>query len=111
MQTWYPCDLTTAPSDEISAMGYSLRTRDYRYTAWLPVDRTSLVPMLSLPPFAGGVGWGGVEKIVAGLGAVEWSGVEWVEVEWSWVEWSGVEWSGVGWGGVGWGGVGWGGVG
>ena len=52
MQTWSPCDVTKAPTDEVSAMGYSMRTLDYRYTVWLPVDRASFVPMFSVPHFA-----------------------------------------------------------
>ena len=43
---WTECDMTntTKRFDENSYMGYSLRTRDYRYTAWIPFDREKLIP-------------------------------------------------------------------
>jgi hypothetical protein len=32
-------------------MGYSMRTLDYRYTAWLHFNRTGMIPYFDLQPF------------------------------------------------------------
>lgn len=42
---WFDCDLyNTTRTSELSLMGYSMRTVDFRYTAWVPFDRTWLYP-------------------------------------------------------------------
>jgi iduronate 2-sulfatase len=50
---WYTCDLVNyKPDAEISSMGYSMRTDDYRYTAWFNYNRQTCTPNVdSLPLF------------------------------------------------------------
>lgn len=47
---WRDCDRGKADPNEISAMGYSLRTNDFRYTAWLRMNRETMVPYWDMLP-------------------------------------------------------------
>jgi hypothetical protein len=47
---WNECDKDNVSPDVISAMGYSMRTNDYRYTAWIRMDAETMKPMWDLPP-------------------------------------------------------------
>lgn len=47
---WTECDRDKDSPNEISAMGYSMRTKDFRYTAWLRMDRKKMQPMWDSPP-------------------------------------------------------------
>ena len=49
---WWDCDKTKNPSDEISVMGYSLRTPEFRYTAWFHFNRPKALPLVDVAPFA-----------------------------------------------------------
>jgi len=49
---WWDCDKTKNPPDEISVMGYSLRTSEFRYTAWFHYNRPKAVPLIDVAPFA-----------------------------------------------------------
>ena len=53
---WFDCDRTKNPDDEFSVMGYSMRTIDYRYTAWFQYNRKFCVPILDLAPYDEEVG-------------------------------------------------------
>lgn len=49
-RVWVDCDaLTPNKNDEISAMGYSMRTREWRYTAWVHFDRKRFIPLWDEP--------------------------------------------------------------
>ena len=48
---WLDCDKTKSPQNEMSLMGYSLRTPTYRYTAWYLFDREKAQPKIDEPPF------------------------------------------------------------
>jgi len=49
---WYDCDINNKTVDaETSVMGYSMRSSSFRYTAWIEMDRTFLLPKLELPIF------------------------------------------------------------
>lgn len=48
---WVDCDKTKNPTDEISIMGYSMRTSEFRYTAWFHYNRHLCVPILDVAPF------------------------------------------------------------
>jgi len=48
---WIDCDKTKNPTDEISVMGYSLRTSDFRYTAWFHYNRVQAIPILDVQPY------------------------------------------------------------
>lgn len=52
-QIWGDCDLNRRPqpTDEVALMGYSMRTLEYRYTAWVHFDRVNVVPLLDIPPY------------------------------------------------------------
>lgn len=41
---WGECEKDKKPPNEISVMGYSMRTNDYRYTAWMRMDRSTEKP-------------------------------------------------------------------
>jgi hypothetical protein len=44
---WQDCNLQATPvqiASELCLMGYSVRTNDYRYTAYCPFSRTTLLP-------------------------------------------------------------------
>ena len=46
------CDKTKPEvSDEVSVMGYSMRTLEFRYTVWLHFERRLCIPLLNLEPF------------------------------------------------------------
>jgi hypothetical protein len=47
---WTECDRDRHNPDVISAMGYSMRTNEYRYNAWLRMDTTKMIPNWDLPP-------------------------------------------------------------
>lgn len=49
---WYDCDINNATEAETSVMGYSMRSASFRYTAWVHVNRTTLLPMFDEPLFA-----------------------------------------------------------
>ena len=49
---WWDCDKTKNPPDEISVMGYSLRTPEFRYTAWFHFNRPKALPLVDVAPFA-----------------------------------------------------------
>lgn len=49
---WHDCDKTVNPPDEISVMGYSLRTTEYRYSAWFHFNRAQAMPIFDVAPFA-----------------------------------------------------------
>ena len=47
---WQDCDaLSPNKNDEVSAMGYSMRTREWRYTAWVHFDRKRFIPLWDEP--------------------------------------------------------------
>jgi len=50
---WFDCDKTVDPdnNDQVSVMGYSLRTNDFRYNAWFQYDRRNCLPILDKPLF------------------------------------------------------------
>jgi hypothetical protein len=48
---WRDCDKTSSPPDILSVMGYSMRTKDFRYTAWFHYDRKKALPILDVAPF------------------------------------------------------------
>jgi hypothetical protein len=48
---WFDCDKVTRPDDEVSVMGYSLRTKDFRYTSWFHYNRIICLPILDVAPF------------------------------------------------------------
>jgi hypothetical protein len=48
---WRTCNVDLAPDDELSILGYSMRTIEYRYTAWFHFDRKLNLPMLDTIPF------------------------------------------------------------
>jgi hypothetical protein len=50
---WYDCDKTKKNvSDEMSLMGYSMRTLEFRYTAWFHYNRPLALPLLDTAPYA-----------------------------------------------------------
>lgn len=53
LRVWKECDYTVIKGDalekELSVMGYSLRSREYRYTAWVPFDRVNMIPLWNQP--------------------------------------------------------------
>jgi hypothetical protein len=50
-QMWYDCDKTKNPPNEISVMGYSMRSSKYRYTSWFHYDRVKCIPIIDVAPF------------------------------------------------------------
>jgi len=48
---WFDCDKTRNPDNELSIMGYSLRTNDFRYTAWFHYNRKMCLPILDIAPY------------------------------------------------------------
>jgi hypothetical protein len=48
---WFDCDKTRNPDDELSIMGYSLRTNDFRYTGWFHYNRKMCLPILDAKPY------------------------------------------------------------
>lgn len=50
-QMWFDCDKTKNPSNEISVMGYSMRSSKYRYTSWFHYDRIKCIPIIDVAPF------------------------------------------------------------
>lgn len=50
---WVDCDKTVDPdnNDQVSVMGYSLRSSDFRYNAWFHYDRKRCLPILDKPLF------------------------------------------------------------
>jgi hypothetical protein len=50
---WNDCDIyKTDTADEVAVMGYSMRTSNYRYTAWIYVSRPDFYPNWTQPLFA-----------------------------------------------------------
>lgn len=49
---WRDCDKTQNPADEMSVMGYSMRTMEFRYTIWFHFNRVQAVPIMDIAPFA-----------------------------------------------------------
>lgn len=47
---WYDCDVSYKGDAEVCTMGYSVRSRDFRYTAYLHFDRALMKPLWELPP-------------------------------------------------------------
>ena len=48
---WLDCDRTTNPEDQVSVMGYSLRTIDWRFTVWFHYNRHLCIPIIDIAPF------------------------------------------------------------
>ena len=48
---WFDCDKTRNPDNEVAVMGYSMRTPDFRYTAWFHYNRKLCLPILDVAPF------------------------------------------------------------
>lgn len=48
---WTPCDLIPRNRSEVSVMGYSMRTVDFRYTQYIPFIRPQRLPNFSAPIF------------------------------------------------------------
>lgn len=48
---WFDCDKTRNPDNELSIMGYSLRTNDFRYTSWFHYNRKMCIPILDVAPY------------------------------------------------------------
>lgn len=48
---WIPCDVNPRNKREVSVMGYSMRTLDFRYTQYIPFIRPQRVPNFSAPLF------------------------------------------------------------
>jgi hypothetical protein len=50
---WFECNRADKQyEDQISVMGYSFRSSDYRYTIWLHFDREKNIPQFGAPPYA-----------------------------------------------------------
>ena len=50
---WDICDaLVTSMTDEVSVMGYSMRTLDFRYTQYIPFHRLKRIPLFDEPIYA-----------------------------------------------------------
>ncbi len=47
---WFDCDVSYKGTDQVNLMGYSVRSKDFRYTAYLHFDRTNFMPKWELPP-------------------------------------------------------------
>ena len=47
---WVECDRDKVEPNELAAMGYSMRTNDFRYTAWLRINRETMAPYWDVPP-------------------------------------------------------------
>lgn len=47
---WNECERDALAKGDISLMGYSMRTNDYRYTAWVRMDHAKMQPFWDLPP-------------------------------------------------------------
>ena len=47
---WADCDKNYQGTDEISVMGYSMRSRDFRYTGWFHYNRVKCIPILDVSP-------------------------------------------------------------
>ncbi len=48
---WFDCERNINPPDQISLLGYSMRTIDFRYTAWFHYNRVKCIPTLDVAPF------------------------------------------------------------
>jgi hypothetical protein len=49
--SWFDCDVSYTGSEQVSLMGYSVRSKDFRYTAYLHFDRLLQIPIWELPPY------------------------------------------------------------
>ena len=49
---WFDCDAGYKDSEQVNVMGYSVRSKDFRYTAYLHFDRKMQVPIWELPPYS-----------------------------------------------------------
>ena len=47
---WFDCDVSYKGNDQVNLMGYSVRSKDFRYTAYFHFDRKLQVPIWELPP-------------------------------------------------------------
>lgn len=47
---WYDCDKNYKGNEEVSVMGYSMRSRDFRYTGWFHYNRVKCIPILDVSP-------------------------------------------------------------
>jgi len=47
---WYDCDKNYKGNEEVSVMGYSMRSRDFRYTGWFHYNRAKCIPILDVSP-------------------------------------------------------------
>ena len=47
---WYDCDKGYKGNEEVSVMGYSMRSRDFRYTGWFHYNRVKAIPILDVSP-------------------------------------------------------------
>lgn len=48
---WHDCDRDRNPPEELPLIGYSMRTLEFRYTAWFHYNRARCIPILDVPPF------------------------------------------------------------
>lgn len=53
---WVDCDKKKYSPDTLSIMGYSIRTREFRYTAWFHFNWDKALPILDVPLFEEEVG-------------------------------------------------------
>jgi hypothetical protein len=57
MSAWVDCDKNKYSPHTLSIMGYSIRTREFRYTAWFHYDWIKALPLLHRPLFEEEVGY------------------------------------------------------
>jgi hypothetical protein len=48
---WQDCDVANVNGKEFATLGYSMRTPEYRYTAYFVFNRTTQLPEIDLPPY------------------------------------------------------------
>jgi hypothetical protein len=49
---WADCDKTKSGEGELRLMGYSMRTKDFRYTAWFHYNSALCLPLLDVALYA-----------------------------------------------------------
>jgi hypothetical protein len=54
---WLTCDMAKFAASEVSAMGYSMRTSEFRYTAWFIYNRQTCTPNVDSVPLYEEVGF------------------------------------------------------
>lgn len=47
---WFDCDVSYNGNDQVNLMGYSVRSKDFRYTAYFHFDKKEQMPIWALPP-------------------------------------------------------------